>query len=119
MDLTQKKCVPCERGTLPFNNKQIQEYLAQLKTSWDVVEENPSIEQDRFRARKIKRQFKFKNFRESMDFVNKVAEIAEQEGHHPDIYIFYNKVVMELWTHAIHGLSLNDFIIARKIEELE
>ena len=66
--------------------------------------------------KKIHKLFAFKNFKEAMIFVNKVAEIAESEGHHPDITIHYNKVDISLWTHAIRGLSLNDFIIAAKID---
>jgi len=62
--------------------------------------------------------FKFKNFKESMTFVNKVAEIAESESHHPDIYIYYSKVKLELSTHAVGGLSINDFIVASKIDAL-
>ncbi len=69
-------------------------------------------------AHKIRRQFKFKNFREAISFINKVAEIAEKEGHHPDIYIFYNKVQLDLFTHAVGGLSENDFIMAAKINAL-
>ena len=68
--------------------------------------------------KKIHKLFAFKNFKEAMIFVNKVAEIAESEGHHPDISIHYNKVDIVLWTHAIGGLSLNDFIIAAKIDSL-
>lgn len=66
----------------------------------------------------IKKDFKFKNFKESMDFVNKVAGVAESEGHHPDIYIFYDKVNLSLYTHAAKGLTENDFIMAAKINAL-
>lgn len=67
---------------------------------------------------KISKNFDFKDFKESMSFVNKVAGIAEEEGHHPDIYIFYNKVNLTLTTHFIKGLSDNDFILAAKIDKL-
>lgn len=107
MNLAQKKCVPCEGGTKPFTSKEIKTYLSYLKTPWEVLEEV-----------KIKHSFEFKTFKEAIEFVNKVAKIAEQEGHHPNIKIFYNRVVIELTTHAISGLSVNDFILARKIEEL-
>lgn len=66
----------------------------------------------------IKRDFKFKDFRQALDFVNKVAGIAESEGHHPDMYIFYNKVNLSLYTHAAKGLTENDFILAAKINNL-
>ena len=107
MALTDKKCVPCEGGVQPFTAAQINDYLTQLKTEWEVVA-----------FHKIKKQFKFKDFKEAMVFVNKVAEIAENEGHHPDITINYNRVTIELSTHSIGGLSENDFILAAKIEEV-
>mgnify|MGYP001613854191 FL=1 len=69
-------------------------------------------------GKKISRDFQFKDFKEAMTFVNKTAAIAESEGHHPDFHIFYSKVRMELWTHAIGGLSGNDFIVAAKINAL-
>ncbi len=68
--------------------------------------------------KKIYREFKFKDFVRAIEFVNKVAELAEYEGHHPDVHIHYNKVVLELWTHDIGGLSENDFILASKIDKL-
>lgn len=107
MDLTQQKCVPCEGGVNPFNESEIEIYLSYLKTSWEVDDN-----------KKIEKKFKFKDFSEAMVFVNKIADIAESEGHHPDIEISYNIVEIELWTHAIGGLSVNDFILARKIEDL-
>ncbi len=66
----------------------------------------------------ISREFKFADFRQAMAFINKVADLAEREGHHPDIYIFYNRVKLELSTHALGGLSENDFILAAKIDKL-
>jgi len=106
-DLLLKRCVPCEGGVEPLKEDAIVTYMSYLKTSWDVVEN-----------KKIQRIFEFKYFTESIDFVNKVADLANSEGHHPDIHIFYNKVTIELWTHAIGGLSENDFILARKIETM-
>lgn len=107
MELIKKKCIPCEGGTPPFDQEKIKEYLAQLKSDWEVLEN-----------RKIRKEFKFKDFLGAIAFVNKVAEIAEQEDHHPDIHISYRKVLIELWTHAVGGLSENDFIVAAKIELL-
>lgn len=107
MDLASKKCVACEGGTPPFTAEEIQTYLPQLKRQWIVID-----------GKKIKNEFTFKDFKEAMGFINKIAEIAEAEGHHPDMYIFYNHVSIELWTHAVGGLSENDFIMAAKIEEL-
>ncbi len=107
MDLTQQKCVPCEGGVKPFEKSEIEIYLTYLKTAWEVDDN-----------KKIEKKFKFKDFKEVMEFVNKVASIAESEGHHPYIGISYNVVEIEIWTHAIGGLSVNDFILARKIEDL-
>lgn len=106
-DLATKKCVPCEGGRPPLSSDQIQKYLGQLKNLWKVVE-----------SKKIRFEFRFKNFKEAMSFVNKVAKIAEAEGHHPNILIYYNKVIIESTTHVIGGLSENDFILAAKIENL-
>lgn len=105
-DLLKKKCVPCERkGIKPFTRMEAEDYLAQT-SGW-------ILDQD---AKKISKEYKFKDFIGAINFVEKVAEIAEEEGHHPDIQIHYNKVLLELSTHAIGGLSENDFIIAAKID---
>lgn len=87
---------------------EIAKYLTLLKTPWKVEDE-----------KKIEKKFKFKDFKEAMSFVNKVADLAEEQGHHPDIEISYNKVKIELTTHAIGGLSTNDFVMAAKIETIE
>ncbi len=107
MDLTQKKCVPCEVGTAPLAEAEIQELLPQVDKAWKVID-----------SKKLEREFVFKDFQEAMGFVNEVAKIAEEEGHHPDLHIFYNKIKIELWTHASNGLSENDFILAAKIDKL-
>ena len=107
IDLNQKKCVSCEGGVEPLNRQKIEEYLPAINPEWEVVED-----------KMLKRRFKFKDFKEAMEFVNKVAILAESEGHHPDIKINWNKVTLELSTHAIGGLSENDFIMAAKTEGL-
>lgn len=107
MDLANKKCVPCEAGTPPLTAEQVKEYQGQLSDNWEVID-----------GKRIKHEFKFKDFKEAMVFVNKVADTAEQEQHHPDIHIFYNRLTLELWTHAIDGMSENDFILAEKINLL-
>jgi 4a-hydroxytetrahydrobiopterin dehydratase len=106
-DLAKKKCVPCEGGTEPLKKAEIPGFLKLLKMEWKVSEN-----------KKISRTFKFKDFREAMRFVNSIADVANEEDHHPDIHIYYNKVLVELTTHAIGGLSGNDFIVARKIEKI-
>lgn len=106
-DLTSKVCVACEGGAQPLDEHAVAEMLAKLTVSWDVVD-----------GKKIRRTFQFADFPAAMEFVNSVAKIANAEGHHPDISIFYNKVTLEIWTHAVGGLSENDFILAAKIEQL-
>jgi len=105
-DLAAKKCVPCEGGMPPLTAEEIKPYLDQAK-GWSLVG-----------IQKIFREFKFSGFKEAMNFVNKVATIAEAEGHHPDFAILYNRVIINLTTHAIGGLSDNDFILAAKIDKL-
>jgi 4a-hydroxytetrahydrobiopterin dehydratase len=108
MDLTKKHCIPCEGGTPPLSNEKEDEIL-KLIQGWTLVRDG---------THKITRQFKFKNFKEAIVFVNKVADLAENEGHHPDIKIVYSKVQLDLFTHAVGGLSDNDFIMAAKINAL-
>ncbi len=109
MDLTQKKCVPCEGGTPPMRPEEAMRLQQQVK-DWHLLTLNGIAT--------IEKKFKFKDFAEAMKFVNKVAAIAEEEGHHPDIKISWNKVTLQLTTHAIKGLSENDFIMAAKIDTL-
>jgi len=104
MQLTQKKCIPCEAGTPSLEGAKINELLEEIP-SWTLKDGH------------LYKKFKFRNFAEAMSFVNKIAEIAEQEQHHPDFSVHYNKVEIELWTHAINGLSENDFILASKIDK--
>jgi len=106
MNLTEKKCKPCEGGVPPLTEDQANELLKQIP-EWTIKDGH------------VYRQFKFKDFKEAISFVNKVAEIAEQEQHHPNIKINYNKVSIELYTHAINGLSENDFILPAKIDEIQ
>ncbi len=106
-DLSQKHCVPCEGGAKPLTMQQVKELLKQVD-GWAPVEDGKCIV----------KQFKFGDFKEAMDFANKITPIAEREGHHPDVHISYGKAVVELSTHAIKGLSENDFILATKIDAL-
>ncbi|GBD04021.1 Putative pterin-4-alpha-carbinolamine dehydratase [bacterium HR19] len=110
MDLTKRRCVPCEGGVLPLSDEEEEKFIKEVD-GWELIREEG-------KPHRIKKRFKFKDFKEAIRFVNKVAEIAEQEGHHPDIHIFYNVVEVELWTHAIKGLHENDFILAAKIDKL-
>ena len=105
--LNDKRCKPCEGGVRPLISREIKKLLSDIK-DWKAQQN-----------KKIERVFAFKDFKESMRFTNKVGEIAEEEGHHPDMLIHsWNKVKIVLWTHAIGGLSENDFIVANKIDDL-
>jgi len=108
-DLAAKRCVPCEGGTEPFTPAQAEAYLARVP-GWRLVAGEPP---------KITRQVKRKDFADAMGFLNRVAELADEQGHHPDVCISWNRVTLELVTHAIRGLSENDFIMAAKINQLE
>jgi len=105
-DLTEKRCVPCEGGVPPLGKSEMERLLAQIP-GWSLS------------GKWISKEFQFKNFVEAMKLVNHVADLAEAEGHHPDIHIHYNRVRFDIWTHAIDGLSENDFILAAKIEALK
>ena len=106
MTLTSKQCVPCE-GTVPALTKQEIASLLQECAGWEI------------NAGKLHKEYQFKNYKETFAFVTKVAALAEQEGHHPDIWFTWGKAIIELYTHAIKGLSENDFILAAKIKELQ
>lgn len=108
MDLLQKHCVPCEGGTPPLSDSE-EDRLHKEVADWLLLRDG---------NHKLRKQFKFASFLEAVAFVDKVAPVAEGEGHHPDIYIFYNKVQLDLFTHAVGGLSENDFIMAAKINKL-
>jgi 4a-hydroxytetrahydrobiopterin dehydratase len=116
-DLLKKKCVPCEGGAKPLSSDEIVQYMPQV-SGWTLTEsESPNLKKFGIGA-KISKEFKFKDFIGAINFVNNIAELAESEGHHPDIHIHYNKVLLELWTHAIDGLHVNDFILAAKIDAM-
>lgn len=106
-ELSQKKCVACEGMTAPFNREEAQVLMKQIK-EWHLSGD----------ARWVSKEFSFKDFKEALAFTDKVGAIAEAEGHHPDLQLRWGKVVVELTTHAIKGLSENDFILAAKIDEL-
>ncbi|WP_435162858.1 4a-hydroxytetrahydrobiopterin dehydratase [Candidatus Pelagibacter bacterium nBUS_25] len=109
-DLLNKKCVPCEGGVLPFDVSEIHKYQKKVD-GWDVSKNDNEIFY-------LKKKIEFKNFLESQTFINKVAEISESEGHHPDISFGWGYAEIKITTHAIEGLSENDFILAAKIDQL-
>ena len=108
-DLLNKKCIPCEGGVLPFDISEIHKYQKKVD-GWSLIEnENIFF---------LEKDFKFKNFVESQNFVNDVGKISEEEGHHPDIIFGWGYAKIKITTHAIKGLSENDFILAAKIDKI-
>jgi 4a-hydroxytetrahydrobiopterin dehydratase len=107
MDLKSKKCVPCEGGAKPLERSRADELMRELK-GWEPDESRRSLH----------KRLRFRDFAQTMAFVNRVAALAEAEGHHPDLGIHYNVLDVNLSTHAIGGLSENDFILAAKIDGL-
>lgn len=107
-ELVCKSCAPCEGGIAPLSPEEARAQVAQID-GWSLVDD----------GKRIRRTWTAKNFMAGITFFNKVATLAEEEGHHPDLHLEgYRQVAVELWTHAIGGLSENDFILAAKINEL-
>jgi 4a-hydroxytetrahydrobiopterin dehydratase len=107
-ELSRKKCVPCEGGVPKLTESEVDSLLEHLP-GWTKVEN----------GERIRREWRVKHFMAAIDIVNKVAELAEAEGHHPDLHLVgYRNLAIEIWTHAIGGLSENDFILAAKIDAL-
>jgi len=105
-DLASKTCVPCRGGVPPLNGEVLAS-LGRQVDGWEVVEEHH-----------IRKLFKFPDFRQALKFVNQLGEIAEEQGHHPDVYLAWGKVEITIWTHVIDGLTESDFILAAKIDRL-
>jgi len=109
-DLFNKKCVPCEGGVIPFDISEIHKYQKKVD-GWNITENKDKIFF-------LFKKFKFDNFIKSQSFVNEVGKISEEEGHHPDISFGWGYVEIKITTHAIKGLSENDFILAAKIDRI-
>jgi 4a-hydroxytetrahydrobiopterin dehydratase len=105
-DLASKTCVPCRGGTPPLEGEELDDLRRQIP-GWEVVEEHH-----------LRRRFRFKNFREALNFVNRVGELAEEQGHHPDVGFGWGYAEVTVYTHKIDGLTESDFILAAKISEL-
>jgi len=105
--LSEKECVPCKGGVPPLKGNELADFAKELDSGWRVVKEHH-----------LEREFKFKDFREALDFTNQVGELAESQGHHPDIYLAWGKVKLTLWTHKIDGLTESDFVFAAKVDQL-
>jgi 4a-hydroxytetrahydrobiopterin dehydratase len=108
-ELAQKHCKPCEGGTAPLTRGEAQALMRQLHADWQLAQDGKSI----------RREWKFKNFYHTMSFVNAAAHIANAEDHHPDLEVGYGYCRMKFNTHAIGGLSENDFICGAKVDAIE
>jgi 4a-hydroxytetrahydrobiopterin dehydratase len=105
-ELSERQCVPCRGGVPPLKGAEIQDFSAQLE-GWQVVNEHH-----------LQKTYRFKDFRESLQFVNRIGELAEAQGHHPDISFGWGKADVTIWTHKIDGLTESDFVLAAKIDKL-
>ena len=105
MGLSEKTCVPCRGGVPPLTAEQIRPLAGQVD-DWNIVNNHH-----------IEKELKFPDFKTALDFVNKVGRIAEEQGHHPDIYLAWGKAGIKIWTHKIDGLTESDFILAAKIDK--
>jgi 4a-hydroxytetrahydrobiopterin dehydratase len=108
-ELANRTCIPCRGGILPLKGKELAEIYRQLAefARWKVIDEHH-----------ITRSFTFPDFKQALDFVNRVGSVAEEQGHHPDILLTWGKVEVTLWTHKVDGLTESDFIMAAKIDQL-
>jgi 4a-hydroxytetrahydrobiopterin dehydratase len=107
-ELKQRRCQACEGGVPPLSAEQVRDYLHALP-AWHLSED----------GRRIRREYRVKDFVTALDFFERIAQVAEAEDHHPDLHLTgYRNVAVEIWTHALGGLSENDFILAAKIDEL-
>jgi 4a-hydroxytetrahydrobiopterin dehydratase len=109
-DLASKSCIPCQGGVPPLAGAELERLLSELdggRGGWRVVD-----------GHHLEKEFRFKDFREALAFVNRVGEVAEQEGHHPDLHLTWGKVTMTTWTHKIDGLTESDFVLAAKADRL-
>jgi len=104
-DLASKQCVPCQGGVPPLKGAELQDLLGRLGNQWQVVDEHH-----------LQKTYKFKNFKEALAFTNRIGQVAEAQGHHPDINLAWGKVTLTVWTHKIDGLTESDFIFAAKAD---
>ena len=105
-DLVDKTCVPCRGDVPPLRGKELEELERQLP-DWEVVE-----------GHHLRREFRFRNFREALDFVNRVGELAEEQGHHPDVEFGWGRAAITIFNHKIDGLTESDFVLAAKVDRL-
>lgn len=105
--LAEKECVPCKGGVPRLEGNELSRLTNELGGGWNVAE-----------GHQLEKEYKFKNFREALAFTNKVGELAESQGHHPDIFLAWGLVKLTIWTHKVDGLTESDFILAAKADKL-
>ena len=105
--LAERECVPCKGGVSPLKGADLAHMACQLDGGWKVVTEHH-----------LEKEYPFKDFREALEFTNRVGELAEAQGHHPDIYLAWGKVRLTVWTHKTDGLTESDFVFAAKVDKL-
>ena len=105
-DLAKKTCIPCKGGVPPLQGTKLDDLLEKLKNNWKIIKEHH-----------LEKEYSFKNFKEALDFTIKVGELAENQGHHPDVFLAWGKVKLTIWTHKIDGLTESDFIFAAKADK--
>ncbi len=105
-ELAKMECVPCKGGIPPLKNGELEELERRLGGSWRTIDQHH-----------LEKEFSFKDFQEALAFTNQVGELAESQGHHPDIYLAWGKVRLTIWTHKIDGLTESDFVLAAKVDE--
>ena len=104
-DLASKQCIPCKGGVPPLKGEALQSLMTQLDNGWQLIGEHHLV-----------KEYKFKDFKQALAFTNRVGEVAEQQSHHPDIYLAWGKVKLTMWTHKIDGLTESDFVFAAKAD---
>ena len=104
-DLAKKTCIPCRGGVPPLKGAQLEDLQDKLKNDWKIINEHH-----------LEKEYSFKNFKEALDFTVKVGELAENQDHHPDIFLTWGKVKVTIWTHKIDGLTESDFIFVAKTD---
>ena len=104
-ELASKTCIPCKGNVPALKGRELALLLGELEGGWNCIDEHH-----------LEKKYDFPNFRQALDFTNRVGEMAEQQGHHPDIYLAWGKVILTIWTHKIDGLTESDFIFAAKAD---
>ena len=106
-ELAENECVPCRGGVPPLKGDELRQLYEKLGSGWTIVDEHH-----------LEKEYRFKNFREALDFTNRVGEVAEEQAHHPDLHLAWGKVKVQVWTHKIDGLTWSDFVFAAKTERI-